>query len=388
MHRSLLAATVLLLVAAPHAGAQAIDAREILAQAAEAARGLRSVRYQAEAEIAGATSRRLVRGTVALARLNYSDPIGGKLVVRGEIERARVDGVSEFHVAYDGDSVRRYRRAAHTLLQGDPGYGGEALLGSSRSLLLDDLLAVVPYAQERSAASVSYGGEQEVAGVTCHVVHVQLDEPGTALRWFFGADDGLPRRREHSYVSARGNPVSSVLTVRALEVDVPLEEAMFTIEVEGARLERVGRRPPPPLRVGHPTPDFTLRGGDGRRYRLEDYRGQVVLLDFWATWCPHCQRAMPAMQRLHDTYGPRGFAVLGINCRDGKDADPAGFAAARGHTYPVLLEGNGVARDYSVRGIPVFMILDTEGRLLFQQSGFGNDSERQFAQIIDANLPR
>ncbi|MHC4107806.1 MAG: hypothetical protein ACYSTY_06960, partial [Planctomycetota bacterium] len=156
MLRTPIVAAAALLAASPSiAASQAADAREVIERAAEAAAGMTSVRYEAETELTSASSRRIVRGSVAMTRFEFTDAVGGKLAVRGESERGGSGKVTRFEVVYDGQRVQRYRPEVNKLLQGDAYYGGEALLtGTSRFLVLNELLAGKPYAREQAATSL------------------------------------------------------------------------------------------------------------------------------------------------------------------------------------------------------------------------------------------
>ncbi|MHC4429734.1 MAG: TlpA disulfide reductase family protein, partial [Planctomycetota bacterium] len=130
-----------------------------------------------------------------------------------------------------------------------------------------------------------------------------------------------------------------------------------------------------------------LRDSDGYTYQLSSLRGQVVLIEFFSTNCPHCERSVPVMQQIKDRYGPLGTQVLAIHCRDGSNADPVGFVRRGGHDYPVLLEGNGVANQYSVRTIPLLLVVGPDGNLVYQQTGFGANSGARLMSIIEEHLP-
>jgi peroxiredoxin len=109
-------------------------------------------------------------------------------------------------------------------------------------------------------------------------------------------------------------------------------------------------------------PDFELVTLDGTTARLSDLRGKVVLLNFWATWCPPCKAEMPDQEALYREYGPsQDFLVVGINYEE--DAPPVGaFIRERGLTFPVWLDRKGeVAAKLGVRGLPVSFIIDREG---------------------------
>lgn len=112
-------------------------------------------------------------------------------------------------------------------------------------------------------------------------------------------------------------------------------------------------------------PDFTLHTVDGTPLRLSDLRGKVVLLNFWATWCPPCKAEMPDLNALHQKYGAEhDFTVVGINMEE-RAADVSAFARARQITFPLLLDPEGAvsAGRYAIRSLPTSLIIDREGRI-------------------------
>jgi cytochrome c biogenesis protein CcmG, thiol:disulfide interchange protein DsbE len=114
-----------------------------------------------------------------------------------------------------------------------------------------------------------------------------------------------------------------------------------------------------------PAPDFELTASDGQVIRLQDLRGKVVLLNFWATWCPPCKAEMPDLNALQQKYGAeRDFVVLGINDEEGA-ADVAAFAEREGIAFPLLLDPDGrvIEKLFDVRYLPTSMIIDREGNI-------------------------
>ena len=115
-------------------------------------------------------------------------------------------------------------------------------------------------------------------------------------------------------------------------------------------------------RVGHLAPDFVLNTLDGREVRLSDYRGHVVFLNFWATWCGPCKIEMPAMERLYREHRREGFAILAVS------SDPEGPAVTRpyrdalGLTFTIAHDPDAVVmRLYGVRTLPVTFLVDRQG---------------------------
>ncbi|WP_339132556.1 MAG: redoxin domain-containing protein [Candidatus Electrothrix sp. GW3-4] len=116
----------------------------------------------------------------------------------------------------------------------------------------------------------------------------------------------------------------------------------------------------PPVQ-GNPAPDFTLTDIEGRTWTLSQLKGQVVFLNFWATWCPPCVSEMPSMQNLYNTLPQDQFKMLAVlygdEARNAKD-----FAQQLDITLPILIdEGNQVGMNYGITGVPETFILDKEG---------------------------
>lgn len=111
-------------------------------------------------------------------------------------------------------------------------------------------------------------------------------------------------------------------------------------------------------------PDLELTTLDGQRVALRDLRGKVVLLNFWATWCPPCKAEMPDLQALYEEHGDaHDFVVVGVNFQEAA-APVEAFVRERGLTFPVWLDGQGDAGGkLGVRGLPVSFIIDREGRI-------------------------
>lgn len=137
--------------------------------------------------------------------------------------------------------------------------------------------------------------------------------------------------------------------------------------------------------IGGPAPDFTLYSTRGRAVSLSELQGKVVVLDFWASWCPPCRAAIPSMQRLHEVYKDRGVEVLGINMNDNQD--PAEFMAKLGVDYKVLRDGAEVAQLYNVKAIPTLLVIAPDGTVVLRDQGWGSGFEARIASAIESHLP-
>lgn len=133
--------------------------------------------------------------------------------------------------------------------------------------------------------------------------------------------------------------------------------------------------------------DFAVESLDGAIRSLEDYRGRIVFLNFWATWCPPCVEEMPSMQRLADLLQPEGLAMVAVNVQEER-AQVERFMAEHGLSFEVLLDRSGeVGRSYAVRGLPTTVILDRSGAVMARKVGFAYwDTEEKitlFRRILE-----
>ncbi|HEY4433130.1 MAG TPA: TlpA disulfide reductase family protein [Candidatus Cybelea sp.] len=113
--------------------------------------------------------------------------------------------------------------------------------------------------------------------------------------------------------------------------------------------------------AGRPAPVFTLRDDLGRHVSLTQYRGSVVVMNLWASWCPPCRAEMPDLQKLADAFGSRGIAVVGIN--EGESPQRArAFAGSLGIRFPIWIDSaEQYGRTYTALGLPTTVIVDRRG---------------------------
>ena len=133
-------------------------------------------------------------------------------------------------------------------------------------------------------------------------------------------------------------------------------------------------------------PDFTLKSVAGANLRLQEQRGQVVLVNFWATWCGPCRQEMPHLNRIYDKYRSSGFVLLGVNIDDDPRA-ATDLAAKLGVKFPVLLDTDKkVSRVYDMSAMPATLLIDRDGRVRHIHRGYRDGVEKSYEEQVRALL--
>ena len=129
--------------------------------------------------------------------------------------------------------------------------------------------------------------------------------------------------------------------------------------------------------------DVEMRDTGGRRLRLTDFKGRVVLVDLWASWCAECQYSFPVLDRLGREYRPRGVEIVAVNL-DQRQKDAAAFLARRPHEMLVVFDPRArMLEAFGPGGIPSSYLIDRQGTVRYQHSGFTAGTEAQYRQQLD-----
>jgi len=135
-----------------------------------------------------------------------------------------------------------------------------------------------------------------------------------------------------------------------------------------------------------PAPDFTLQDLDGNSVSLDDFKGKVVILDFWATWCPPCIKEIPDFIQLYDQYKDKGFVMLGISLDQAGISVVKSFAQKFKINYPILMNDGRVDKAYGgITYIPTTFVIDPAGNISKKHVGY--NSKDVFEADIKTLLP-
>jgi peroxiredoxin len=131
-----------------------------------------------------------------------------------------------------------------------------------------------------------------------------------------------------------------------------------------------------------PAPNFTLKSLAGKNIKLSELTGNVVLVNFWASWCGPCRQEMPLLNALHNKYQPLGFTVLGVNVEEQVENAKA-FLADRPVDFPILLDSNNrISKLYDVIAMPSTIVIDRDGNIRFIHYGYQKGDEVKYRNMV------
>ncbi len=133
-----------------------------------------------------------------------------------------------------------------------------------------------------------------------------------------------------------------------------------------------------------PAPDFTLKSDAGKNLRLSEYRGEVVMINFWASWCAPCRQEMPLLEELYAEYQPLGFTILGVNVEE-DSTQARKMLEQLPVSFPVLFDNQStVSKLYDVVAMPSTVLVDRDGNVRYLHQGYKPGYEEAYQQQVRA----
>jgi peroxiredoxin len=136
---------------------------------------------------------------------------------------------------------------------------------------------------------------------------------------------------------------------------------------------------------GKPAPDFTLTANNGSKVTLSKLKGQVVMINFWATWCGPCRQEMPLLEDIHKKYSKMGFTLLGVNVEPDSKAADKWIKQNTKVTFPILYDTESTVSElYNVNGMPSTIFVDRKGNMRLFHQGYKPGDENEYLNQIRA----
>jgi peroxiredoxin len=135
-------------------------------------------------------------------------------------------------------------------------------------------------------------------------------------------------------------------------------------------------------RQGQPAPNFKITTTTGQPVTLENYRGHVLVVDFFATWCQPCRQSIPHLVEMNRKFGKQGLQILGLSADEDGERAVKAFANEYHINYPLALAGDAATADFGVRSVPVMYVIDRKGVIAEVYRGFSDEMGRRVEQQI------
>lgn len=353
--------------------------------------GLESYRDKTRAEVAvvwgGSSVPFVVKSSLAFAR-------PGKLVIEAKSEFPAGNGALIFdgdtYWIYRGD-LRQYRK---TKVLDDQSASDAVFAANIVGTILREGADWKSEEDDNGFIAAVYGGKESVSGTQTDVAKLIL-ENGYVKLW--AGPDGVVRQAELELNVGAGIFVKVNETHTDVELDPQIGPTDFAFAIpEGAiAVESFGKEPKLEAGMaaefpqaeglipnGEPAPGFSLKDLDGKVAALSDMKGNVVLIDFWATWCGPCRMEMPEIQKIHDDLKGKGLIVLGIDNETDTEMVKR-FLSENEYTYPTLIDpDHKTGGEYRVSGIPTVYIIDKEGNVAASLVGYSPDRGTEIREVL------
>jgi thiol-disulfide isomerase/thioredoxin len=262
--------------------------------------------------------------------------------------------------------------------------------------LLKDSVALI----KKEYTSVDLGADETIDGRECHHLifhHADMDADvyvgiKDSLVWKVRSNLTNFVKKQHAELQANAN-LSIIFEEIHSEIEsgvkIPASNFEFTPPEGAVKTDNLFSQPEPQTKasIGKQAENFALSGlKEGSTIKLEDYKGKVVMIDFWATWCGPCRKELPILQKMYDQFKEKKFIFIAVNSME-QPQKVQDFITKAGYTFPVALDKEGaITQKYGVTAYPTLFLIDASGKIQNVHLGVEPNIEKTLPQEIETLL--
>lgn len=336
------------------------DPGQILSQSAGRLKDVSRVRYRFSFRGTGSLAGDYV-GSTEMEQIG--DVGGSRIRVRIQDRNLEAGGI-DMLATTDGEVVTLIDHSARRWQHGGLDGGGSSLLAIGLYGTLLEFIEASPMQGDLLDSSLSLEGMAEVKSRPCRQVRVL--RPTADILWCFDTETLLPLRQIWTN-KAPMPPGTMDFTLTEIELPDSFDSGRFRPAApEGYTVEDVDKGP---LALGTPAPDWTLTAADGRTLSLEELRGRLTVIIFWASWCSNCRRIMGDIESMTRDFSEHGVQVIGLSTWEQDETSSRQYIKNNGYTFQHILHGETIVADYLMTSLPGLYVLDPNGRFLLVRIG-------------------
>lgn len=354
-------------------------AKGTLENAANACKSIQSLTYDFTYEGVGSLAGHFT-GKVRL--LKSDSPGAGFIWIEMAVPEVHggVQSPKRLTIATNAKMIQSIDERRRTLSQGSIATSGH-LLSYAYYGVLFQFLQPNPFEIELKGP-LQNAGTQKINGVLCDVIKAENNSFGGAdVWWYLGREDKMPHAQK--WVATQpGVQGEFLFRISNLATNTKLTEQNFHLTApEGYKFIDEDNRK---IAVGERAPDWVLSAQSGTKVHLSDLEGTVVVLDFWASWCPPCWTFMPILENLRKQYADKKVLFFGVSAWESPDIDPITYAQEKGIGYKILLHGEEIASQYKIFGLPALFVIDAKGNFAYLQNPVASNPEEVSKELVAA----
>jgi len=360
--------------------AQDPKAQAILKKVNTASEKTTALQYDYEYEGWGKVNGKF-KGSVMISK----DP---KLQIRVELNTLDEVGktIREEIIYVNGDSIKLLDKGNRLLKFGTSSGGSGYLSSYIWYTIFRESLIPNPFQKGIDNPSLTYEGTIELNKIRCHVIG--LDNPwGDRNYWYFGINDNQIHGQRQESLN-KEVPGGFDFKMSNVKYDQPISPQEFIAQApeQFSEINEDKRI----IAVGEKAPEWSLKNGAGENVSNRDFKGKVIVLDFWASWCNPCWKIMPIIAQIKSDYSSKNVEVFGVNVWENPKLDVQDYLQKKKlNHYDVLFDTEAdVAKSFKISYLPLVVVIDTNGKIAYLSNGAEEKLDEKIRQAIDYALKK